>query len=150
MAIFHNQIDVVKALLKAGADPNIKSNGQDKKPPLFVVQPISIENDDYTTQDLLQLFKLLLQAGADPNCQNGDQEPLLYHVCENDEFPGEVVKILLDAGADPNVTDVEGLLPIHNVVSDDISDDRLLENQQQKLKYLLEGALKFPLISLII
>jgi ankyrin repeat protein len=133
LAIFHGEIEVVKALLEVGADPNKKTNHM--SPSLFAVQPQDTKN--------IELFQLLLEAGADPNVTNENEETILHHVCENNEFSGEIVKLLLEAGADPNLVNFN-LLPIHNVVTDISEVEEENENQRNKLEYLLQKGAKVP------
>lgn len=111
---------IVKALLKAGADPNVVSMErvsslnlavQMRSAPLVTVLLQAGANPNYASQDRLlplvdavsagtNLMTLLLDAGADPNGMKMGLNPLLESVLQTALGPME---LLLRRGANPNV-----------------------------------------------
>lgn len=81
---------IVRALLKAGADPNRQGDGQSADTPLCGA----------ATWGHRACVQALLDAGADPNRPDGDGTVPLRVAVE--EMDGEMVASLLAAGADPN------------------------------------------------
>ena len=89
--------DVLKYLLEKGANPDIQRNEN--------ILPVLVGIAGFNTECL----KVLLDGGADPNIaghHNG--ETALHHAVCGDNF--EQVKALLDAGADPNKRTLGGKL----------------------------------------
>ncbi|KAJ7136580.1 ankyrin repeat-containing domain protein, partial [Mycena epipterygia] len=82
-------VDIVKLLLKGGADPNIE--GGEYGTPLQVAVHAGDE----------EIVKILIQHGADVNTQSGRYGTALYAASHGANF--NIVKLLLDNGADPNV-----------------------------------------------
>ena len=97
LAVFEGDVNVVRALLEAGADPNIEDERGTM--PLYLAELGS------------ELFIVLLEGGADPNIKyESGATPLHLAVFEGDV---NVVRALLEAGADPNVQDQGGAVPLH-------------------------------------
>jgi uncharacterized protein len=124
-AVHFSELEIVKSLLKAGADPNLRN-------PASALTPLSLALQGTNPE----LVALLLEAGADPNAKLADGDTplmlaarvnqpdfvrlLLEHRAESDarhaDFgysplmlaanAGDIasVKLLLAAGADPNAT----------------------------------------------
>ena len=96
-------ISVVRMLLDAGADPNMKNSKGCT--PLFMS----------ASEGHLGITKLLLQRGAQPNIANRSGfTPLHQAACYGDI---DVAKELFEKGADPNVTSLFGSTPLHFTVS---------------------------------
>ena len=90
-AIICGHPDVVKFLLKQGADPNGKTAVGE--PPLYLA--VDLQHT--------QLTQLLLDYGADPNCVNADGETPLHLAA----FKGlrKEMELLLSHGANPELQD---------------------------------------------
>lgn len=107
VAASHEMLDVVTALLKAGANPNLSSNGE---PPLF----FAIGHDS-------RIAKVLLESGANPNIKTAiNYTPLQRaascqggHVDTNCE---ETIKLLIKAGAKIDERGFGGATPISEAV----------------------------------
>ena len=86
-------LEIVRALLAAGADPN-KS---DYSPLCSVVWSGHRYKKVKNAKERLEIAKLLLDAGTDPN--GSRTEDPLVRAADNRNL--DMVKLLLDAGADP-------------------------------------------------
>lgn len=99
-AVFHaNDLEIVSALIKAGADVNIKNKGGFT--PLHYAKSSSIAN-------------ALIKAGADVNAKDKDGASPLYSATINNV--SSVVNALIQAGADVNAKDDIGTSPLHFAV----------------------------------
>ncbi len=107
-----NMNSIIKALLAAGADPNIKTNRNElecgKPGRMHLTAPLleSVEQKNH------EIIKLLLQHKADPNIQTGDDnigDPALYFAVSNRDITS--IKMLLAAGANPTLCDTSGNRP---------------------------------------
>lgn len=108
-AVRESDVELIKWLLEAGADPNIENpySGTALMEALNVV-----------TRETPDIVELLLQNGANPNFQDKDKNtPLISASGMIRDFTPTVVKLLLDAGADPNVSNKQGITPLINTVS---------------------------------
>lgn len=86
--ILFEQIDLVKMILRHGADPNVRFRDD----PLLLVAAISANN--------MELVELLLTAGADANAICGNGSPLLYSAILSKNLA--FIRLLLRHGADAN------------------------------------------------
>lgn len=98
------QLDVVRALLAAGADPNATG----AEPPL---QPAI--GDSRTAG--IEVVKLLLDAGANPNARTEGGEPVFF-IGGGAGIDVEVMRLLLDRGADVKLRDRDGRSAAHTAV----------------------------------
>ncbi|MBR0317649.1 MAG: ankyrin repeat domain-containing protein [Synergistaceae bacterium] len=93
------KVDVVKALINAGADVNYRTplkKAMDDMPGFF---------SDY--QPNPEVIKTLIEAGADVNAKNDSGETVLMYAAANtDSF--KAIKVLIDSGADINAKDKLG------------------------------------------
>ena len=107
--------EVVKLLLKAGADPTVRDNyairWASERGHIEVVKLLLSAGADLTARDNLaiiyasenghiDIIKLLLSAGADPVAQDN-----LAIKCASQNGHVEVIKLLLEIGADPAAED---------------------------------------------
>jgi ankyrin repeat protein len=98
-ACFIGSLDVVKVLVDAGADVNLKST--EEYTPLF----IAIQNNHKS------VIEYILSKGARVNETNGQyHDTPLHKACESGSL--EVVKILVNAGADINAVNKQDKIPI--------------------------------------
>ncbi|QDT69435.1 Phosphocholine transferase AnkX [Planctomycetes bacterium MalM25] len=93
-AVYHSDLDAVRALLAAGADPNAETD--------YRVRPLTLACR--AGQGLLT--QALLEAGADPNAKlPGGETPLMTAARSGSV---EVIEFLLGEGADPNAKQRRG------------------------------------------
>ena len=102
-AVVQNDLASVVALIKAGADVNLRGNLM--YPPLH----LALYKDRHT------IAVALIQGGADVNLQDaGGKTPLHRAVMQSQET---FVRTLLKLGADPNLKDDQGKTPLHVVAT---------------------------------
>lgn len=82
-------VPVLRALLAAGADPNVRE-GNTRETPLQAA----------AGRGHFEAARLLLAAGADVNLVDAERKTALHHAAEHHPNP-EMIKLLLAAGADP-------------------------------------------------
>jgi ankyrin repeat protein len=99
LAAENGDLEIVAALLEAGADPN-QSDGH-QNPPIY--RAALLGNT--------RVVERLLQSGADPNGKNSNGEAALIEAA--DWGDPEMVKLLLEAGADPKVESKHGATPMN-------------------------------------
>ena len=139
----YGSIQIIKMLLKSGANPNYGIINERRARPLYTavqeqreidIVKVLIEagadinyNEDYSLpptvlhiavrDSRIELIKILLDAGADPN--NSDQSwenPLLHEILQSKK-PSKtkivIVELLIGAGADVNAKNHSGMTPLH-------------------------------------
>ena len=100
----NNEIEDVKRLLEAGADPNF----QDKCGSTALIWASKTGN--------IEIVRVLFEAGADLNLQNRWGNTAL--IIASRYTVEETVKILLEAGADPNIQNRWGNTALELALSD--------------------------------
>ena len=85
----YGYLDIIKLLLKAGANPNIKDSSGNT-----ALIWVSINGH-------LNIVRLLLKAGANPNIKDSNGNTALTRASRHGHL--DIVKLLLKAGADPNI-----------------------------------------------
>ena len=101
-AVLYSHVDVVKVLIAAGADPNVKL--EDGKTLLHYVS--YTRNYKYA-----EVIKVLIAAGADLNVKNEYGNTPLHDAAYF--FKADNVKALIAGGADPNAKDKDGKTPLY-------------------------------------
>ena len=100
-AAMDGHIDIIRALLKLGAEVDISKEGRGRTPLARAANA--------------SVAKLLLDAGADPNHVGSSRlTPLIRHSSKGNE---EIVRLLLEHGARINVADTQNMSPIHYAAS---------------------------------
>ncbi|MEO5924168.1 MAG: ankyrin repeat domain-containing protein [Bryobacteraceae bacterium] len=131
-------LDVVKALLKAGADPNLKAH---------VTQITNRKNADHPSGGFTALMfatrnghsdvvKALIAGGADPKLTNADGATATIIAIVNDRL--DLAKQLLDLGADPNDGALFFAVDMHDATTDMRAHDgsRLQPNHENSVTAL--------------
>lgn len=95
LSIAFDLIEVVKPLLKAGANPNLE--------PLLKK---ACENQN------LKIVKLLVEYGADVNATNDEGQTALFDAIEAKRANVEIIRFLITHGADINKEDDKGITPL--------------------------------------
>jgi ankyrin repeat protein/beta-lactamase regulating signal transducer with metallopeptidase domain len=132
-AVAGSTLEVVRALLDKGADPNrvaksccdvvISSFPRAGEPPLLAALGVSgfiapVGSSRRGEKEMEQIALLLIERGANVNVQFGDSTPLILAVRAKQEA---VVRALLAKGADPNLKiPNEGGTPLSFASSDEI------------------------------
>jgi uncharacterized protein len=131
-------LEVVKALLAAGADPNLKAH---------VATITERKNADHPSGGFTALMfavrnghadvaRALIQGGADPKLTNADGATATVVAIVNDRF--DLAKELLDLGADPNDGSLFFAVDMHDATTDMRAHDgsRMQPNHPNKLTSL--------------
>lgn len=111
LAVKHSNINAVRQLLMAGANPNTKDSAGDT--PLHAL--VSCEGIGHKDK----ILELLIDAKADLNYTNNRHNTPLHLAVSNDAKVGNntVVSYLINKGADVNVKNFDGNTPIHLAVT---------------------------------
>tara|TARA_Y100001972_G_C7640643_1_gene321825 strand:- start:30 stop:803 length:774 start_codon:yes stop_codon:yes gene_type:complete len=122
LATMEENIDMVRLLLKSGADPNKKTDGEHSLIYAnYEITELLLKNGanpnikwlgntslmEYSDEDSIDMVRLFLKYGADPNIKNNDGKTALIQASKYDRI-GDVIKLLLKNGAKPNLKDNEG------------------------------------------
>ncbi|KAJ5723260.1 hypothetical protein N7488_001295 [Penicillium malachiteum] len=130
-AIDHNDLEIMEALLKSGADPHMESGDYEA--------PIHYAAYWNGSPGLLEL---LLSKGTDVNLQRGlDSSTPLFRAVKDGNL--EVTRLLLEHGADPNLENDYGGAPLHWAAyygcCDEIIDLLLANKANIDLKRRIDG-----------
>lgn len=115
-AAFKANIEIVRILLEAGANPNLISDGDDGDPPLWFANSAEVT-------------KLLIDAGANTNFQNSSGDTILI-ITARRWGAFKKMKVLLENGADTNIKDNEGKTALMYAAKD--------KDNLEKVKLLIE------------
>lgn len=131
VAAIKGNLEIIKILLQAGADPNLSGDGDDSPPLQSLLREevtrllieagaeINWQDSDGITSLMipamnwggLEQLKVLLEAGANPNIGDSKGKTALMYAVEYD-YNLEKVKLLLQFGADVNAVDLQGNTPL--------------------------------------
>ena len=135
------QLDVVRAQLAAGEDPNVgwTKNGA----PLPNPSPLH----DAACWGHEAVCRLLLEHGADPNIVADRREPPLHYACSDEEIrcPPSIATLLLDFGADIDATDGLGRTPLMHACWTSTSNVELVTILLDRGANILKGIPSTPL-----
>ncbi len=103
LATVHGHLDIIQALVSAGADVDIK-NAEGRTPLHYAAHHYAA----------LGMMQTLLNAGADPNAQGPDDSTALHWAMRhrNSQDAAAIMEALLDDGADPTVKDNKVRTPL--------------------------------------
>ena len=106
-AVDYDHVEVVKILIAAGADPNVKDEHGNTL----------LHNADLHGARNAKVIKVLIAAGADPNVKNEYGNTPLHdavrYINRTYLIKHDNVKALIAGGADPNVLDQNGKTPLY-------------------------------------
>lgn len=103
LAAYFGRVETARALLEAGADPNVPAANS------FQVRPIHSAAANRKAPESLALCRLLLENGANPNVkQAGGWTPLHQAAAHGRQ---EAVELLLTHGADPSAKSADDRTP---------------------------------------
>ena len=108
----NNSLEIVRALLNAGADPNALDN-LGRSPLHGAVCFFHHLNDAGRAAERGQIVETLLDANADVHARDNQNCTPLHEACRNGASV-HVVSLLLDAGAASNLRDEDGATPLHH------------------------------------
>lgn len=117
-------VDVVQALLQAGADPNQISSDGNNAPPLMYAVTNARDRG-------LPVVRVLLDAGAEPNARHGGWGYTALMRAVRHQSP-KTVALLLDRGADPTLQSMTG----------DTALSWAIEEENQTMIELIERAME--------
>jgi len=100
-------IKTARVLLRAGADPSQKTEGNQRTLLHRVCNYISVCNKPHIKENK-KIVRLLLKYGANPNAQHDSGFSPLYELCFTDEKAQPIIILLLLYGADISLKDESG------------------------------------------
>ena len=103
-AAFYNWLDVMKLLIRLGANVNSSANEDGNTP---------LRSAMLNEQGLFDGMKLLIDNGADVNQSLGFLECSLLHYALSEESMLDTMKLLIDNGANVNSVDILGRTPLN-------------------------------------
>jgi ankyrin repeat protein len=108
LAAKEGQLEIVKVLLAAGADPNGKLVSFQfgfETPLMFAIDPC--------TKNRFAIMDAMIAGGAEVNPTTGGAPPLTYAIGKRDKI---MINALIARGADINLTDANGTTPLMSAV----------------------------------
>jgi hypothetical protein len=105
--------EIVRLLLKAGADPNAARNRRRARP-LHYAADAYLGNEEWDPELQVETIKLLLEAGASIDAQDRNGASALHRAVRTRS--AAAAKFLLSAGADPTLRNKPGSTPFHLAV----------------------------------
>ena len=135
------QLDVVRAHLRAGVNPNV-----------FFIYDAAAGSSSSPLHDAAcrgheAVCRLLLEHGADPNIVADRREPPLHYACSDEEIrcPPSIATLLLDFGADIDATDGLGRTPLMHACWTSTSNVELVTILLDRGANILKGIPSTPL-----
>ncbi|MEZ4293368.1 MAG: ankyrin repeat domain-containing protein [Polyangiaceae bacterium] len=129
IAVFRNQIEAVRVLLAAGADPNVRGDEGDS-PLRFCAQ-----------EGFVDMARLLLLCGATKTIDEwGGERAMTALGLAARGLHVEMVKLLLAHGADPQGQDVDRFTPLDCLAFVDSPEDPAIQSRLQEIRRLLGAA----------
>ena len=107
------RVEIVRLLLKAGADPNAARNRR-KSAPLHYAADGCITSPAWDARRQVETLRCLVQHGADIHAPDANGATPLHRAVRT--RCAAAVKYLLEAGADPTVKNKPGSTPFHLAV----------------------------------
>jgi uncharacterized protein len=129
IAVFRNQIEAVRILLAAGADPNVRGDEGDS-PLRFCAQ-----------EGFVEMARLLLLCGATKTIDEwGGERAMTALGLAARGLHVEMVKLLLAHGADPQGRDVDRFTPLDCLRFVDSPEEPAIQGRLQEIRRLLGAA----------
>jgi ankyrin repeat protein len=127
LAVEALQVEIVKALLDRGANPNLE-NGDGETPTVVAISLIDDQMSSEKRRKLYSMIDELLKHGADPNYTNakGQTQSALIFALDDQE----IFDLLIHNGADPTIADNRGYQALHYAI---------VRNDLKKIKTLIEA-----------
>jgi ankyrin repeat protein len=112
-----SDVELVKILLDAGADPNLTTDNHTT--PLMMAAGLNWRDIGSlgSDEESLEVIRILLARGADVNAFNDDGQTALHGAAQRGSLP--VIRFLLDQGAKLSVKNKRGRTPLDEAVGDE-------------------------------
>ena len=122
-ALKNKHIEIIKLLLKYGADPDTNIYDWGRTTPI-----LELLGNIYVSADPedIEIIKLLLEHGADPNAGNEHGETPIIKAARINNGSEGIIKLLLEYGADPNSVDHDKTSALHIAIFHDLEVVKLL------------------------
>lgn len=128
-AVQRNHIEVVRLLLAAGADPNVRDHRGDS--PLRMC----------AAKGYVDVARLLLRCGATKTINEwGGDRPMTALGLAALDLQVDMVKLLLAYGANPQARDVDDMTPLDCLKLDESPEDPASQERLREIRQLLEEA----------